>query len=76
MRSATEPVTRARCASRRHSLGFGSLFSITVYALTPAVLADAALSFVGASRLLILLLYLTLAIFYTATAARSVSDQA
>lgn len=51
-------------ASRRRTLGFGALFSVAVYALTPAVLLDCALPFVKLRLPMFWLIYAAIAVAY------------
>lgn len=51
-------------ASRRRALGFGALFSVAVYALTPAVLLDCTLPFVKWHVPLFWLVYAAVAVAY------------
>jgi hypothetical protein len=60
---------------RRRPLGFGSLFAIGVYALTPAVLIDCLLRVTRVQVPFWWLLYLGIAIVYTVLAVRRTPDE-
>jgi hypothetical protein len=69
-------------ASRRRALGFGALFSVGVYALTPAVLLDCARPFVKLHLPMFWLIYTAVAVAYAvlgaqraAAAPRDATDQ-
>ncbi len=62
-------------SGRRRPLGFGALFSIGVYALTPAVLADCVLFFLPLAVPYWWALYLAIAIVYTVLAVRRTPDE-
>jgi hypothetical protein len=51
-------------ASRKRALGFGALFSVAVYALTPAVLLDCSLPFVKWHLPMFWLIYMAIAVAY------------
>lgn len=51
-------------ASRRRALGFGALFSVAVYALTPAVMLDCSLPFVKLHLPMFWLIYTAIAVAY------------
>jgi hypothetical protein len=51
-------------ASRRRALGFGALFSVAVYALTPAVLLDCSLPFMRLHLPMFWLIYGAIAVAY------------